>query len=57
MNNFLFYNSIGFVFSAGMFTTLEFISNPSNFRRNMKQRIDTIKFWTLDKVVSNIFIV
>ena len=52
MNNFLFYNSIGFIFSAGMFTTLEFISSPSNFRRNMKQRIDTIKFWTLDKVVS-----
>jgi len=52
MNNFIFYNSIGFVFSAGMFTSLEFISNPSNFRRNMKQHIDTIKFWTIDKVVS-----
>ena len=52
MENFFFYNSIGFAFSVGMFTTLEFISNPSNFRRNMKNHINTIKFWTIDKVIS-----
>ena len=52
MNSFIFYNSLGFVFSAGMFTTLEFISNPSDFRTNMNQHIDTVKFWAIDKVVS-----
>lgn len=52
INNFVLYNSIGFVMSLGMFSTLEYISDPDNFTINMKEHMNTIKFWSLDKAVS-----
>lgn len=50
--DFIYYNSLGLSFGLSLFVGLEYISDKNNFSKNIKSYIDSICYWSLDKVVS-----
>lgn len=52
ISNFLYYNTIGLTFGISGFLFCEYISEPEYFIMNIKNHFNTIKFWTIDKVIT-----
>ena len=52
LKNFIIYNTAGITISGISFIGLEYMSDPSNFKQNMKTHVNNVKYWILDKIVS-----
>lgn len=52
LKNFIAYNTAGITLSGISFVSLEYMSDPSNFKKNMKTYANNVKYWVLDKIVT-----
>lgn len=52
LSNFLIYNTIGFVFYSIYFLSLEYMSDSTNFRKNIYRYYNNVRYWIIDKVIS-----
>ena len=52
VSNFLMYNTLGLGISSIYFLSLEYMSDSSRFKENLKRYGNNVKYWILDKIVS-----
>lgn len=50
--DFLYYNGVGLTTVSIGFFTLEYLSDPDNFIKNMSSYTSNILFWSIDKVIT-----